>query len=100
MEVTWRPFLVEKAPLRFALSPFFIESPMQKNQQTDEFFDVYYDVSETLFDRIRETMDRQTDIEALKMIRDCVVRGVAAIENTDAESIYRDLEDVREMERK
>ncbi len=68
---------------------------MQKSQQTDEFYDVYYDVSETLFDRIRETMNRQTNLDDLKMIRDYVVRIVTLMENTDATSIYRDLEDVR-----
>ncbi len=66
-----------------------------QNFPNDEFFDVYYDVSETLFDRIRETMNRQTNLDDLKMIRDYVVRIVTLMENTDAASIYRDLEDVR-----
>ncbi len=69
----------------------------------DEFFDVYYDIGESLFDRIRETMDRHydaqprtpDDLAALKTIRDHVVRAVAAMESITPESIYRDLEEIR-----
>ncbi len=69
----------------------------------DEFFDVYYDIGESLFDRIRSMMDRfykakprtADDLTALKTIRDHVVRAVAAMESIRPESIYRDLEEIR-----
>ncbi len=49
----------------------------------DEFFDVYYDISESLFDRIRSLMDQcyraeprtAADLDALKTIRDHIVRA-------------------------
>ncbi len=69
----------------------------------DEFFDVYYDIGESLFERIRSMMDRfynaeprtPDDLAALKTIRDHVVRAVAAMESVTPESIYRDLEEIR-----
>ncbi len=69
----------------------------------DEFFDVYYDIGESLFDRIRSMMDRfydakprtPDDLAALKTIRDHVVRAVAAVENTEPEKVHRDLEEIR-----
>ncbi len=76
---------------------------MQHSLQDHEFFDVYYDIFETLFDRIRSMMDRYyhaeprtpDDLAALKSIRDHVVQAVAAVEKTTPESIYRDLEAIR-----
>ncbi len=69
---------------------------MQNFPQANDLFDVYYDVNETLFDRIRELMnERSDDLTALKTIRDHVVRTVAVIENVTPESIYSDLDDVR-----
>ncbi len=63
----------------------------------DELFDVQYDVCETLFDRIRDTIDSQKDdLAALKTIRDHVVHAVAAMANVTPESVYREREDVRE----
>ncbi len=69
--------------------------PMQKISQPDEHFDIYYDVNETLFERIRELMDRQTDISALRAIRDHVVRAVAEMENITPERVYSDLTEIR-----
>ena len=66
--------------------------------QNDELFDVFYDVNETLFDRIRELMDCQTDISALKSIREHVVRAVAAMEHVTPECIHREIEEVRTQE--
>ncbi len=77
----------------------FSKHPMPRH---DEFFDVYYDIGESLFDRIRSMMDRfykakprtADDLTALKTIRDHVVRAVAAMESIRPESIYRDLEEI------
>ncbi len=76
---------------------------MPNSPQDNEFFDVYYDIGESLFDRIRSVMDRHYDAEprtpddlaALKTIRDHVVQAVAVIESIDSESVYRDLEEIR-----
>ncbi len=69
---------------------------MQKPTQHNELYDVYYDVSVTLFDRIREYMDeRGDDLAALKRVREHVVQTVAAMENVTPSSVYRDLADVR-----
>ncbi len=69
----------------------------------DEFFDVYYDIGESLFDRIRSMMDcfysaeprTPDDLAALKTIRDHVVRAVAEMESIMPESVFRDLETIR-----
>ena len=71
---------------------------MQEFSQTDEQFDIYFDVYETLFERIRELMDAQSDLATLKTMRDHVVRAVAAMENTTAESVYQEMEEVRRIE--
>ncbi len=69
---------------------------MPKNQPNNDLYDVYYDVSVTLFDRICKLMDEQSeDMSALKMIRDHVVRAVAKMKNVTPASVYRELEDVR-----
>ena len=76
---------------------------MPHSSHQNEFFDVYYDISESLFDRIHELMDhhynatpRTSDgLTALKSIRNQVVQAVAAIENVKPESIYHQLEEVR-----
>ncbi len=76
---------------------------MPKSPHHDEFFDVYYDIGESLFDRLRETMDRHfnadprtpDDLAALKTIRDHVVQAVAAVEDIETETVYRDLEEIR-----
>ncbi len=69
---------------------------MQKSSRHNELYDVYYDVSETLFDRIRHLMDeRSDDISALKRIREHVVQTVAALENVTPAGVYRDLDEVR-----
>ena len=70
---------------------------MQKTLPPDDIFDIYFDVYETLFERIRELMNRQTDISTLKTMRDHVVQAVAAIASIEPESIYRELEGVRRI---
>ena len=68
----------------------------------DEFFDVYFDISESLFDRIRSMMDQcyhveprtAADLDALKTIRDHLVQAVAAMESITPESIFRELEKI------
>ncbi len=68
--------------------------------RNDELFDVQYDVCESLFERIRKRMDeRNGDLASLKTIRDHVVQAVAAMENVEAESVYRELEEIRTMNR-
>ncbi len=69
---------------------------MQNFSTNDDLFDIYYDVYESLFDRIRELMDEQTDTETLKMMRGHVIQAVAAMENTTPESVYRELEGIRD----
>ncbi len=79
---------------------------MPNSPQDNEFFDVYYDIGESLFDRIRSVMDRHYDAEprtpddlaALKTIREHVVNAVAEMESIMPESIYRDLEKIRGSE--
>ncbi len=71
---------------------------MQESLQTDELFDVYYDVYETLFERIRELRDAQHDLATLKTMRDHVIRAVAAMENIEPDCIYQELEGVRHIE--
>ncbi len=69
----------------------------------DEFFNVYYDIGESLFSRIRSMMDRlyraeprtADDLAALDTIRDHLIRAVAALENVSPESVYADLEAIR-----
>lgn len=76
---------------------------MQHSRQDDEFFDVYYDVGESLFNRIRSMMDQcyraeprtAADLDALKTVRDHIVRAVAAMECVTPESVHRDLEAIR-----
>ncbi len=76
---------------------------MPNSLQDNEFFDVYYDIGESLFERIRAAMDRHydakprtpDDLAALKTIRDHVVQAVGAMESIMPESIYRDLEEIR-----
>ncbi len=72
---------------------------MPKPSRNDELFDVNYDVCETLFDRIRELMDKQDDLVVLKAIREQVVQVVAAMEQVTPESVYRGLEDIRKTSR-
>ncbi len=69
----------------------------------DEFFDVYFDVSVSLFSRLHEKMDRHynakprtpDDLVALKTIRDKIIQIVAEAESVDPKSIYGEIEDVR-----
>ena len=68
---------------------------MQDLSQPDERFDIYFDVYETLFGKIRELMDAQHDLATLKQMRDHVVLAVANIENVEPESVYQEMEDVR-----
>ncbi len=79
---------------------------MPNSPQDNEFFDVYYDIGESLFERIRAAMDRfynaeprtPDDLAALKTIREHVVNAVAEMESIMPESIYRDLEKIRGSE--
>ncbi len=71
---------------------------MQESLPPDDIFDIYFDVYETLFGKIRELMDRQTDISTLKTMRDHVIRAVAAMESVTADSIYQEMEGVRRIE--
>ncbi len=69
---------------------------MQNSPLNDELFDVQYDICELLFERIREQVDgHRDDLAALRIIRDHVIQDVAAMENVDPASIYRDLEEIR-----
>ncbi len=105
---TWRPFFSfftwrKALPWLVFTSPI-LEPPMpnsqHSNQHNNDLFDVQYDVCESLFERICERMDeRNGDLASLKTIRDHVVQAVAAMENVEAESVYRELEEIRTMNR-
>ena len=69
----------------------------------DEFFDVYYDVCETLSRRVRQEMDLHfkagyqsaKHLAAMKTIRERIVQAVAEIRGVDSKEIFREIESVR-----